>query len=195
MIKNNPNLQMKPNKLLYLVFTLLFFCIPTLAQTTVDYTAIPDTNFEQCLIDLVYDSGTPDRKVLTANIVNGKILDVSGKIISDLTGIQDFVSLTKLSCYFNPLKTLDTNQNTALMEFRCQKNELANLDLSQNLELSRFSCDKNKLTTLDLSKNRVLLSLDCSLNELTALNIKNGNNSKNRIYQCCKKPEPQLYSG
>lgn len=44
-------------------FLFVFYSFTSFGQTTL----IPDANFEQALIDLGYDSGTPDGQVLTAN--------------------------------------------------------------------------------------------------------------------------------
>ena len=85
-------------------------------------TAIPDANFEQALIDLGYDTGTPDGSVPTANINGVTSLYVNGENISDLTGIEDFTALTYLDCGSNPLGSLDVSQNTALNYLDCQSN-------------------------------------------------------------------------
>ena len=57
-------------------------------------TYIPDDNFEQSLIDLGYDDVLDD-SVLTSNIENVLMLDVSDKNISDMTGINGFSSLRR----------------------------------------------------------------------------------------------------
>lgn len=57
-----------------------------------EYTSIPDEKFEQILINLGYDSGSIDHKVLTANISKVTYLDLSNKSITDLTGLQDFAA-------------------------------------------------------------------------------------------------------
>jgi len=62
------------------------------------YTSIPDVNFENKLIALGIDSGTADGKVLTANIIKVKILDLGTTIIYDLTGLEDFSNLETLYC-------------------------------------------------------------------------------------------------
>ena len=68
------------------------------------YTSIPDSNFEQALIDLGIDSeGTLDGQVLTADIIGVTTLNVSSKGITDLTGIQAFTALETLHCYSNVL--------------------------------------------------------------------------------------------
>ena len=80
---------------------LSFFTLTIYSQTT----AIPDSNFEQALIDLGIDSdGIINEQVLTSDISSLTYLDVNNKNISDLTGIEDFVSLTDLICYSNNLR-------------------------------------------------------------------------------------------
>ena len=97
-------------KKLLLIASLIIIATTTGAQTT----AIPDANFEQELIILGYDTGIPDGLVLTANIASITALVVQNRNISDLTGIQDFSSLTTLFCGGNNLTNLDVTQNTAL---------------------------------------------------------------------------------
>ena len=98
-----------------LVFLFLFFSA-TYAQTT----AIPDANFEQALIDLGIDTdGTINQSVATADISGVTYLNVSSKNIGDLTGIEDFVSLTSLYCFDNQLTSLDVTKNTTLTFLQC----------------------------------------------------------------------------
>tara|TARA_B110000483_G_scaffold102094_1_gene124889 strand:+ start:3464 stop:3742 length:279 start_codon:yes stop_codon:yes gene_type:complete len=81
------------------------------------YTSIPDQNFEQALIDLGYDD-VIDRKVLTANINSVDSLDLVGKNISDLIGVEAFTALKYLNCYDNPLTSLDLTKNNCFNLFR-----------------------------------------------------------------------------
>jgi len=81
-------------------------------------TNVPDDKFEQALIDLGYDT-TLDDYVLTANISGVTTLDVHGKEISDLTGIEAFTSLTSLECWSNKITSLDMTANTALTNLNC----------------------------------------------------------------------------
>ena len=92
-------------------------------------TAIPDSNFEQALIDLGFDSAPINGSVLTANISGVTNLNVSNKNISDLTGIEDFIALTGLTCYNNQLTSLDVSNNTALEYLECYNNQLISLDV------------------------------------------------------------------
>ncbi len=178
-------------------FTIIIFLLASInifAQTT----SIPDANFEQALIDLGYDTGTPDGTVPTANISVLTSLDVFQKNISDLTGIEDFISLTNLNCSLNQLTSLDVTQNisltnlscfgnqitdldftqnTSLTELMCNSNQLTSLNLTQNTSLDKLFCHMNQLTSLDVSMNTSLIELVCFNNQLTSLNVKNGNNA------------------
>ena len=111
------------------------------AQTT----AIPDPNFEQALINLGYDTGTPDGQVLTANINSVTSLEVINKFISDLTGIEDFTALTTLECYQNQFTYLDLTQNINLTTFACEENNLPYILLDNN-EIFKIVVDKLKIS-------------------------------------------------
>ena len=155
------------------------------------YTSVPDQNFEQALINLGYDNSI-NGYVLTANISSVSNLNVSNKNIADLTGIENFTSLTFLDCGTNPLMTLDLSQNTALTTLDCSNNTLINLfppqgnpissiDLSQNIALTYLNCSSNALTTLDISQNTALTYLNCNYNSLTILNL-NQNTALTTLY-------------
>ena len=173
------------------------------------YTLIPDTNFEQKLIDIGIDTDGKNGKVKTASINTQIDLDVRSSSISDMTGIEDFTALKILNCSDNLLTQIDVSKNTALITLFCEKNQLTNLDfakninldylichtnqltgldLSNNLVLTYLSCGLNQLTDLDVSKNTKLTSLYCSDGNLTKLNIKNGNNTNITAFIATKNP-------
>lgn len=135
------------------------------------YTLIPDANFEQKLINLGLDYGVVDGKVLTSNIKKVTFLDVSKSAISDLTGIQDFSSLTNLYCGQNTLETLNVSKNTALTILDCNNNQITALDVSNNIALTELSCYANKLTSLDVKVNTALTKLDSGSNQYTSLDV------------------------
>jgi Leucine-rich repeat (LRR) protein len=162
------------------------------------YVLIPDSNFEQALIDLGIDSNPViDGRVLKSDVESVTSLDVSSKNIADLKGIEAFTALESLDCWSNQLTSLDISNNTALSYLDCWSNQLTSLDLSNNTALSYLTCggnqltsldviantaletlwcDGNQLTSLDLSANTALRSLQCYSNQLTSLNVANGNN-------------------
>jgi Leucine-rich repeat (LRR) protein len=147
---------------------LILLCLPMIGF---GQTLIPDANFEQALINLGYDTGTPNGSVPTANIDTVTSLDVWNDSIADLTGIEDFTALTSLSCYGNQLTSLDVSQNTALADLYCHSNQLTSLDVSNNLALNRLYCYSNQLTSLDVSNNLALTAFTCYDNQLTSLDV------------------------
>jgi alpha-tubulin suppressor-like RCC1 family protein/Leucine-rich repeat (LRR) protein len=138
---------------------------------TITYTLIPDANFEKKLIDLGIDSGIADGKVLTSNISTVKFLDLTKSNISDLTGIQDFVSLTDLNCSQNSLTTVNVSKNINLTTLDCNNNRITSLDVSNNIALLNLSCYSNQLTALDVRVNTALTKLDSGSNKYTALDV------------------------
>tara|TARA_B100001059_G_C17802337_1_gene566961 strand:+ start:19 stop:1152 length:1134 start_codon:yes stop_codon:yes gene_type:complete len=147
-----------------LTFTLSNLVI---AQTT----AVPDANFEQALINLGYDFGTPDGTVITANIDTVATLNIMNNNISDLTGIEDFTALSDLNCEGNLLTSIDVTQNSALNILQCNSNQLTSLNVTQNIDLTELRCAGNQLTNLDVTQNSDLHFLWCSNNLLTSLDV------------------------
>ena len=94
-------------------------------------------------------------------------------VISDLAGIEHFVSLTYLDCSYQQLKELDLSKNIALTELVCYHNQLTALDLSKNIALNYLLCFDNQINTLNLSKNTMLMGLYCQNNQLTTLDLSN----------------------
>ena len=99
-------------------------------------------------------------------------INVNGKGIKSLKGIEYFTALTKLDCHDNFLTELDVTQNTALTELNCEYNRLSAFDVSNNTGLKELNCHENQITSLDLSSCTRLAYLDCCQNKLTNLEIK-----------------------
>lgn len=161
------------------------------------YTLIPDPAFEQKLIDIGVDTDGKNGKVITTNIASLKSLDVSSGNITNLTGIEDFTSLTYLDCGSNKISNIDLTENTVLTTLFCPKNDLEGLSLYKNTFLTYLDCNTNRLkginvsyntalTYLNVSHNSIsndenlnvffntaLTNLNCSYNKLTTLNINN----------------------
>ena len=120
------------------------------------HTPIPDSIFEQKLIDLGYDT-THDGQVLTANIVNIDSLNLDGTFmgppgslnnkIIDLSGIEDFLALVYLNCSDNLISFLDLNQNIALENLNCESNNILNLELNQVPNLYKLNCSDNQISS------------------------------------------------
>ena len=133
---------------------------------------LPDTNFLNALIYRGVDSnGDSLISYGEAELIN--YLDVSEEDISELTGVEAFVTLNFLYCNGNQLITLDVSNNTALRELKCWENQLTRLDVSHNTGLTRLYCNSNNLTSLDVSKNTALTVLHCGADQLTSLDVSN----------------------
>ena len=171
--------------------------VETQAECDAIRTFVPDDNFEQALIDLAYDVGALDNYVITANIENITSLDIAGKNIIDLTGIEGFTaleilncqdnqlssldisansSLTHLFCYSNQLLNLDVSTNTGIVQLHSYSNQLSSLDVSTNTNLTHLFCYSNQLPSLVLNDNSNLIQLYCQDNQLTNLDVRNNNN-------------------
>ena len=159
----------------------------------------PDDNFRTYISDnFDNENGTKDGKLSQDEIAAATAIDVSGKSIRELTGIEYFTALTTLNCSNNTLLTsLDVSKNTALTKLTfsgcrisslnvkgcddltyldCRENyELTSLDVSENTKLTYLNCYNNKIGSLDVSNNTNLKELNCQDNLLTSLNVKNCN--------------------
>jgi len=151
-------------------------------------TYVPDDHFEYFLMYEGYDDSM-DNSVLTKNITNIKILDIpydnpgacGGPCseISDITGIEDFISLTDLSFGMVINTNFDFSFAPNLEKLRMREQEyLTYLDLSHNFSLSHLYISGAKnLTTLDLINNTALLELNLEISPLivniTSLDLSN----------------------
>lgn len=161
---------MKTIQLLLTVCFVGFICV---SQNTY----VPDDKFEQALIDLGYDTAPLDNYVPTANIAIVTELNISSLGITNLTGIEDFISLTELKCAHNLYTSLDFSSNTALTYLSCGGSYLTSLNVSQNTALTYLQCfgawdPTSGISNLDLSNNAALITLDCqAFYKLTSLDV------------------------
>ena len=116
---------------------------------------------------------TPDGKLSQDEIAAVKEISVSGKKITDLSGIEFFTAVTELDCRGNQLTALDLSKNTALTSLICNNNKLTSLDLSNNKALTGLFCSSNKLTELNISGCDAIEDINCNRNKLTELDVKN----------------------
>ncbi len=183
-------------KRILLIILLVHTCNALLAQVT----AIPDPIFENFLESNGMGNGIAnDQLVTTANIVNRTNLNVEDLNISDLTGIEDFTSLSALLASGNALQSLDLSNLTNLNFVTLHDNQLTTLDISNNANLGSLTAWNNGLTTINITgcvglvelylEDNLLTNLDLSLfpnlvninvtnNALTSFNLKSGGNSR-----------------
>jgi len=143
---------------------------------TAQITAIPDSIFEQKLINLGYDN-IHNGWVATDSINSIDSLDISSVSsiykIYDLSGIEDFYNLQYLNCSNNHFPTLNLNNNSNLKHIICTSDSIETIQVENLFSLQTLVCDFNLLDSLDLSGNPGLTHLNCVRNQLSNLNLSN----------------------
>ena len=149
---------------------LILLCLPLIGFGQNVY--IPDANFKAYLVGntLINTNGDSEIQGSEANSFNGSI-NCNNMSIADLTGIEAFISLDRLSVHYNNLSTLDISNNVALTVLNFQQNQLTALNVSQNIALTELNCCSNQLTSLDVSNNTALTYLQCGDNGLTSIDV------------------------
>ena len=179
-------------KNLYLIL-LIFVPLLTKAQITL----IPDTTFEQLLINMNIDSdGIINGQILTSDVQNVTHLDLGysgGSFfrIQNLTGIEDFTSLESIEGKFHAFNMINLTNLTKLKTIILPSNWINNIDLSNNTDLEHLSIGNldlefmqyNDIWYLDLSNKTKLEYLNViNLYSLRKINLKNNNASKLEIF-------------
>ncbi|HKJ49014.1 MAG TPA: hypothetical protein VJ973_07990, partial [Christiangramia sp.] len=162
---------------------------------------IPDANFEQTLIDLGFD--TNGNGQISGNILVSEAealinLDVSGRNITDATGLEAFVNLETLNFSNNALTNIDLSGNSALVnldvsgnglvellipdpknliELNAENNQLSALNFEDLSNIEILDVSGNLLESLNFSDFRYLSNLDVSSNLLSSLDLRNGANA------------------
>ncbi|RBW54346.1 hypothetical protein DS884_18040 [Tenacibaculum sp. E3R01] len=141
-------------------------------NTSVCDVTIPDANFKSYLVNnsLINTNGDTEIQCSEATAFTG-VIYCQGKQITDLTGIEAFVNVTKLYCNANQLTSLDLSQNIHLTELFCESNQLTNLNITQNIDLAVVNCEGNQLTTIDFTNNVNLVELNCKRNSLATIDL------------------------
>ena len=133
----------------------------------------PDANFRSALLSF-YPKG-----YITSSDVNSRTsMTISGKSITDISGIGYFSKLTYLDCRGNKLKSLP-DLPPMLETLLCASNNfetlhltnyahLKTLDISYNTHLTSLFCNNNALTNLNVDFCQVMTTLNCSNNQLTS---------------------------
>jgi hypothetical protein len=102
-------------------------------------------------------------------------IDVTGRDISSLKGIEYFPNLEVLDITRNNITELDVSPFKYLLKLITTSNPLKSLDVTKSPQLRSLRCDYNQLTRLDLSKSDSLIFLNCTNNLLTYLDFSHCN--------------------
>ena len=148
-----------------------------------DETVFPDANFRQALFDYAknpssgivegfpYNYYTYPVGAYTGYIKDWKKMDLAGKSIANLKGIEHFYNLQTLICNDNQLTSVDLTKNVNLLTLNLSNNSLSTIDLSKNKELNTLALRNNKLESLDIINNSSLKYLYVNNNLLTGINL------------------------
>ena len=137
---------------------------------------IPDANFRKVVNDLIFGGAVKDDENLTI-VMQEKIgeytgkLDISGKEISNLLGIQYFTGITELDCSHNNIALLDLSKLPNITNVKADYNDLADVTLAKDGKPETLNLANNNLVTLNLAGYTTVKSLDVSSNKLTTLNL------------------------
>lgn len=165
-IFNEKNTPAMKNVILFLILS--FTIIHSLSAQDIVF---PDLNFKQALLDEGVDTGN-DGEISQAEALAITSLDVSGRGITDLTGIENFTNLQFLNCQDNSLTSLDVSGLNNLEFLYCYNNSLNSLDVSDLTNLGYLFCYNNSLISLDVSDLTNLRYFYCYNNSLTSIDIR-----------------------
>lgn len=131
---------------------------------------IPDANFKAKLISSNFDNNG-DGEIQVSEVQSATYLDVSQSNISDMTGIEEFINITYLTCFGNQITTLNLSNLTNLQTLYCNYNQLTTLNISGLTNIQTLNCNSNNLTSLDVSNMTNLNYLSCNTNQISSLNV------------------------
>ncbi|HMC00531.1 MAG TPA: T9SS type A sorting domain-containing protein [Flavobacteriaceae bacterium] len=161
---------------------LFFLIVLTFTYSSAQIINIPDANFKNALVNTLCvdtnNDGIQDDDVDTNN--DGEIqiseaeaitsLNVSGKSIYYLDGIESFINLDTLNIRLNRIETLDISNLIGLKSLFCERNYLSSLDVSFLSNLETLNCYQNQLTSINLNSTNSLLYLDLGGNPDLSIN-------------------------
>lgn len=137
-------------------------------------TTIPDSNLRTALQNLglisIIDALAGKVSITSAGLLATSI-DISGKGIADLTGLDKFPALVTLKAGNNNLVSVDLSKLTLLTNLDLSRNSLSTLNLAANLALLTLDVSSNQLTSLNVSAQTLLTSLNVASNQLSTLNL------------------------
>ena len=134
----------------------------------------------QVLPEVTLDSDG-NATITQETIDNTPSLNLSGRQLTSLEGLDCFVNLTSLDCSQNPLTEIDGSQlPQSLTQLNCSGNNLQKFDISTLTELTYLDCSgcfntqsRSSFTngTIDLSNHPNLEYLYCDNNDLQTLDV------------------------
>ena len=141
---------------------------PLATDVEINEDNFPDENFRNWILSQPNNS---DDILTPTELSYFTQIEINGKGIKSLKGIEYFSRLKYLTCSDNELTSLDVSKNKMLTDLNCNHNKIADIAISNNEALKRFECQQNQLVTLNVSGCTGLESLQCQYNQLKDLNV------------------------
>jgi uncharacterized repeat protein (TIGR01451 family) len=171
-------------KTIYVTLFTLFLSIASVAQII----SFPDVALKNKLLeasptnaiaadsngDFVAIDTNTDGEIDAAEALVIYELDIASSNISDLTGLENFVNLTRLEVNLNNLTNFDGTAYTNLEYLDFSNNALVSVDVTGLVNLEIFWAFGNPFTNIDVSTLSALQHLNISFSEnLTGLDVSN----------------------
>lgn len=132
---------------------------------------IPDPNFKNALVSNPAINTNHDTEIQVSEARAVRTLNVSGKSITDLTGIREFTGLTELRIQNNQLSTVDLQGLGNLKLLHCFDNQLTSLNIATNNKLAYLDCRRNSLASLSFGTNTSMYKLNCEHNNIVSIDV------------------------
>lgn len=149
------------------IVAILLISIFSSSKVNSQIISIPDSNFEQALINLGHDN-ILDGQVDYDNIKSIRRLDISNKSISSLEGIKYFTALNELYAGQNTITEIDFNGLINLEYIIMNNNNINRVDLSALRQMRKISFARNNLEFLNIT-NLKLVFINVEDNNLTEI--------------------------
>lgn len=163
------------------ILTVLFLCTQTIVSVfagETELTPLPieaeftDANFLAAVREII--GKTNGEHIYKSDVESIKELDISNKEIKDLHGLEYFIGLESLICYFNDFSEMDLSHNTNLVYLDFSYNtDIKAVNLSHNLALETLICNYTNIESLNIINNINLKELICYSTLICKLSLEN----------------------
>jgi hypothetical protein len=138
---------------------------PPLVSNLPEYVSVPDSRFEQALIDRGLDF-VLDGRIKTASVASITELIITNRLgITNLDGIEAFQNLRKLQIEHNNLTNANISKNINLTWVSLWENDLTTLDVRTLSNLQLLGISQNNISYIDISQNRELREINFQNNK------------------------------
>ncbi len=125
----------------------------------------PDDNLRDWVLENYGDTLSDEE------ITNSEEIDISGKGIKDLTGIEYFTEIVYFDCSQNDISKLDLTTFHNLNFLYCSKTKITELNTSNNHHVQEIICIDCPLTDIDVTRSVILKVFDVESDDLIFVDL------------------------